>query len=183
MSTRSVIGITDRDGNGQLIYCHFDGYPDGAGLALLQHWQDESKVRELMALGDLSILGPEIGVKVEFDDYHKANVKEAQCLAYGRDRGEENIDAASFVGGHLGFLYCAKARHSDVEYGYLWTPDDWFGAVLPGEWLSNRGDQTAVPVLQSLGSMVKASIDERNERLIREGREPVAMPKELANVA
>ena len=45
MSTRSVIGITDRNGDGQLIYCHFDGYPEGAGLTLLQHWQDESKVR------------------------------------------------------------------------------------------------------------------------------------------
>ena len=172
MSTRSVIGITDRDGNGQLIYCHFDGYPDGAGLILLQHWQNESKVRELMALGDLSSLGHVIGVKVDFDDYRRTNGEVAQCLAYGRDRGESNIEAASFSGGGLGFVECARLRNTDVEYGYLWTPDGWFGTTMP-----------SAPQLQSLGSMVKASLCETNQRRIENGHEPIPMPEELANVS
>ena len=191
MSTRSVIGITDRNGDGQLIYCHFDGYPEGAGLTLLQHWQDESKVRELMALGDLSMLSSEIGEQVEFDTFHGSVFTGQtahpnygiQCLAYGRDRGEVNIEAASFIGGCTGFLDCAKARHSDVEYGYLWTPDGWFGTELPHEWISHRVSNDTVPVFQSLGSMVKASLDMHNAYLISKGGEPIALPEELANVA
>ena len=171
MSTRSVIGITDRDGNGQLIYCHFDGYPDGAGLTLLQHWQDESKVRELMALGDLSILGSEIGHQVDFDSFHNNDAHGIQCLAYGRDRGESNIEAASFSLGGLGFLDCARRRNTDIEYAYLWTPDGWFGTTMP-----------SAPQLQSLGSMVKASLHETNQRRIEGGYEPIPMPEELANV-
>ena len=184
MSTRSVIGITDRDGNGQLIFCFFDGYPDGVGLTLLQHWQDEPKVRELMALGDLSILNSEIGHQVDFNSFHtNIEARGIQCLAYGRDGEERNIDAISFAGGYQGFFDYAKEQHTDCEYGYLWTADGWFGSKLSHDWRYNRVPQAARPRLESLGSMVKASMDERNERLIREGREPITMPKELANVA
>ena len=189
MATRSVIGITDRNGDGQLIYCHSNGYPEGAGLTLLQHWQDESKVRELMALGDLSILSAEIGEKVDFDTFRGSIVSEQiahpnyniQCLAYGRDRGEENVEAKSFTGGCEGFLYTAKEHHNWCEYGYLWTPDGWFGTMLPHEWISHRVSQDTVPILQSLGSMVKASMNYENEYRIREGYEPFAMPAELTN--
>ena len=191
MATRSVIGITDRNGDGQLIFCFFNGYPHGVGLTLLQHWQDESKVRELMALGELSILGPEIGEQVDFDTFHgglfstdTAHPKYGnQCLAYGRDRSEKDVDAKSFTDGHLGFLTLTKERYSDVRYGYLWTPDGWFGVKLPHEWARDFVSEDTAPALESLSSMAKASMNYENEYRIREGYEPFAMPAELANAA
>ena len=190
MATRSVIGITDRSGDGQLIFCFFNGYPHGVGLTLLQHWQDESKVRELMALGELSILGPEIGRPVDFSSFHGGlfGVDTAhpeygnQCLAYGRDRGEKDVDAKSFTDGHLGFLTLTKECYSDARYGYLWTPDGWFGVKLPYEWARGFVSEDTAPTLESLGSMAKASMNYENEYRIREGYEPFAMPAELAYV-
>ena len=34
MATRSVIGIADRNGDGQLIFCFFNGSPNSNGLVL-----------------------------------------------------------------------------------------------------------------------------------------------------
>jgi hypothetical protein len=123
MSTRSRIGIV-RDSNAtkpvvESVYCHFDGYPEGVGQTLLDHWTDPAKVEHLISLGDLSVLGSEIGEKHDFDQhmpryYDEPYVsmlkgldddeagelrKQLQeespngkgwCLFYGRDRGEQD---------------------------------------------------------------------------------------------
>jgi hypothetical protein len=85
MATRSTIAIQNADGSVTGIYCHSDGYFRHNGRILQNHYTDEAKVRELIALGNLSSLGEDIGVKVDFEDYksHKG-----QCVAYVRDRGE-----------------------------------------------------------------------------------------------
>jgi len=88
MSTRSRIALQNNDGTFTSIYCHFDGYPSNNGKILLEHYTDESKVRALMDLGYLSILGTEIGDKHDFDT-HTSNDR-TDCLAYGRDRGDKN---------------------------------------------------------------------------------------------
>ena len=90
MSTRSSIGIKLPDGNIKAIYCHFDGYPDGVGQTLIEHYTTEEKINALMELGGLSVLGPEIGEKQDFNDY--VNHNRDWCLAYGRDRGESGIE-------------------------------------------------------------------------------------------
>lgn len=91
MSTRSRIGIIREEGRTESIYCHFDGYPEKVGRILRLNYQDEKKVNALMQLGDLSILGPEIGEKQDFDD--RGNRNPEWCLAYGRDRGETDVDS------------------------------------------------------------------------------------------
>ena len=85
MATRSYIGVKNTDGTVDYIYCHFDGYPEHNGEILTKHYADMDKVNALMKLGDLNILGIEIGEKQDFDDY--ANRNRNWCLAYGRDRG------------------------------------------------------------------------------------------------
>ena len=57
MSTRSNIGILNEDGTVNYIYCHFDGYLEHNGDILNEHYTTESKVRMLIGLGDLSMLG------------------------------------------------------------------------------------------------------------------------------
>ena len=70
MATRAVIGKLQTDGSGiKAIYLHSDGYLEHAGRILDEHYKDESKVDELLALGDLSAIDKNIGNKIEFGNY------------------------------------------------------------------------------------------------------------------
>jgi len=82
MATRSLIGKLNEDGTITNIYCHFDGYPEHNGVILQEHYSTPFKVEQLLALGNLSVLGELIGEKQSFDDRISGS-----CLAYGRDRG------------------------------------------------------------------------------------------------
>lgn len=90
MSTQSMI-VKEDNGLFRCIYCNFDGYPDGVGKTLYEHYQDDAKINELIGLGNISVLGKEIGEKHPFDKHSSSFENyENWCLAYGRDRGEEN---------------------------------------------------------------------------------------------
>ena len=60
MATRSNIGIKNSDGSIEMIYCHWDGYPDNQLPILTEHYNTEDKVRELLALGDISVLAERV---------------------------------------------------------------------------------------------------------------------------
>lgn len=131
MATRSRIGIMNDDGSVLSIYCHWDGYLSNNGKILLTHYQDEKKIRELMALGDISSLGAEIGVEHPFKppSYNSPELEEYEkkyghmCVAYNRDRGENNT-AAKLSRDVAGFTMLSE------EFNYLfaegqWTVDFW----------------------------------------------------------
>lgn len=105
MATRSTIALEYADGTVDQVYCHWDGYLEGVGQKLEQHWRDPSKLQEIMDLGDLSSLGSELGEKHCFDNPHPYGSQEYKdheakcgkwCLFYGRDRGEEDTKARRF---------------------------------------------------------------------------------------
>lgn len=60
MSTRSWIAhqasLQGKNNGGvvQYVYSHYDGYPSGVGLALLQHYNAKGKALELISGGDIS---------------------------------------------------------------------------------------------------------------------------------
>jgi len=56
MATRSFIALED-NGLHTAVYCHWDGYPAGVGKILAEHYDDRTKVKELLEHGDLSSLG------------------------------------------------------------------------------------------------------------------------------
>ena len=114
MATRSRIAIKLED-KILSIYCHYDGYPTGVGETLKKHYLDPAKIQSLMELGDLSVLRPEIGEKQDFNDYDSQNKE--WCFAYGRDRGENGIEAEEFES--IDSLV-AYAKESDQEYLYLY---------------------------------------------------------------
>jgi hypothetical protein len=142
MSTRSRIGIIrERPALAaplvESIYCHFDGYPEGVGQTLIDHWTTTEKVLDLIELGDLSSLGSEIGEDQGTDWFDKAwgvlhpegeewnDPRLAWCIAYTRDRGEED---------------CGSRTHSIddwPDYGqeaeYVFDPET-------GEWRVRRQD-------------------------------------------
>ncbi len=57
MSTRSKIGIQNKDKSVTSIYCNYDGYLFGVGVILNRCYQTEDEVRELMKLGDMIEIG------------------------------------------------------------------------------------------------------------------------------
>jgi hypothetical protein len=111
MGTRSTIAIQNEDGTVTGIYCHWDGYLSHNGDILQKFYTTEEKVRALIALGDLSSLGEQIGSKHDFN-----NAPDDECNAYGRDRGETGCEPATE---HNWRQYRAEYGQ---EYDYLFTP-------------------------------------------------------------
>ena len=56
MATRSTIGIKSEDGTVKAIYCHWDGYPAGVGLGLIDNYNSKEQAEALIALGGFSSL-------------------------------------------------------------------------------------------------------------------------------
>lgn len=93
MSTRSAIGYLE-NGSITAIYCHSDGYPEWNGEILLQHYNFPEKIKQLVALGDISSLGPKLapehGQPHSFD-----SPADGVTIAYHRDRGEQYCPPAT----------------------------------------------------------------------------------------
>lgn len=117
MATRSTIARLNADHTVTAIYCHFDGYIDGNGHILKDHYTDQTRIDQLMALGDLSSLRPEIGETQDFD----APTDKDWCLAYGRDRGEEDVSAKTYD-------TVQAWLDNGQEYNYLWSGTEWLVA-------------------------------------------------------
>lgn len=127
MSTRSNIGIINADGSVTTVYCHSDGYPSGVGKTLREHYNTEEKVRELLSLGDLSVLGEVIGEKHNFDwmteyrlnfDAVRKDPRYKMCRAYGRDRGEKGTKARKHK------TVKEACSSFDNDYAYLFDPTE-----------------------------------------------------------
>lgn len=96
MSTRCFIAKANADGTFDGIYCHHDGYISYVGSVLEHTYRDEEKVDKLLDLGDLSVLG-EYTDPIYKDEIHTFDDSQDKvCIAYGRDRGEENVDKKHF---------------------------------------------------------------------------------------
>ena len=124
MATRAVIGKLQTDGSGiKAIYLHSDGYLEHAGRILAEHYKDESKVDELIAHGDVSSLGENIGVKLDFNDL-KSFYKNKQCRFYARDRGEQHKHF-DLLDSELDLIKFAK-NSCDAQYVYLYAYGYWY---------------------------------------------------------
>lgn len=123
MATRSTIAIRNPNGTVTGVYCHWDGYFAYNGAILRDHYQDESKVRELIALGNISSLAEKIGTKHDFDTAPKG-----ECNFYGRDRGEPEQEPRTYAG------WNALLNDNGQEYNYLFVPGE-------GWYVENYGDR------------------------------------------
>ena len=56
MATRSTIAIQEKDLTIRAIYCHWDGYPEGVGATLAEHYNSTEKAEALIKLGGFSAL-------------------------------------------------------------------------------------------------------------------------------
>lgn len=118
MSTRSRIGIEREDGTVVSVYCHWDGGPKHNGRILKEHYRSRERVEELISLGDLSYLQPELSTTAPHSFAHP---QPGVTVAYHRDRGEEFCQRTDSSR--------AEWEQSDLQsYGYLFTKE--------GEWIT-----------------------------------------------
>jgi hypothetical protein len=143
--------MEDTSGRVRSIYCHFDGYPEGVGKTLLEYWTDPERITALLDLGDLSILGEELGEDRGTGWFDKRMTLEVGSpewtaaqgvtVAYGRDRGESGTEAERH----------SKDEWPDYgqEFDYLYVPSlgQWF--VRTSDWSkydgSPAGPWTSIP--------------------------------------
>ena len=117
MGTRSRIGIINDDATITHVYCHWDGYPKHHGPILLEAYDTEAKVRELLAMGSMSVLDRSIGVKHDFD----GDRPEGTCTFHGRDRQDFCMPTLKQ---HVG-EFLQEATDSDAEWLYLFYAGSW----------------------------------------------------------
>ena len=130
MGTRSRIGIELPDHTVVSVYCHWDGYPEGNGKTLVQHYLNREDVEELIDGGGMSTLrtrgkwnsnslrdengewmSDAAGYLMYDDD------REPQPLYY-TERGEE-LEIA-----HTSFDEFVSGNICGEEYAYLYNLDD-----------------------------------------------------------
>lgn len=120
MATRSYIAQQNADGTFTGVYCHYDGGPDGVGRTLHEHYRDANKVRQLLAGGNISVLGREIGEKHDF------HLLDGQTAYYGRDRGDEDEGPET----HPNKETLAEAADDmGAAYLYLFREGDWTSSL------------------------------------------------------
>ena len=126
---------TDSFGNKivKSIYCHWDGYPEGVGQKLQDHFLDREKVAALIELGAISFLEKEVAPT---GPHSFESPQPGVVVAYHRDRGEDFIEPRVDAS-------VAEFFNSDIEqYGYLFTEE--------GEWLvKGEGDPVTLPYVLS----------------------------------
>lgn len=106
MSTRSNIAVRKKDGTIKVIYCHYDGYVEGVGLALYNHYNNAEKANELIALGDISSLADSIA-DTEKESY--------------RTRGEDGDCNAREFKNYKD--YCENGQSGWEEYIYIFDEE------------------------------------------------------------
>ena len=142
MATRSTIALEFADGTIGQVYCHWDGYLAHNGKMLMEYYSNPFILRDLIDLGSLSSLRPQIGTKHPFsmfeanmtqDEY--ANRYRDMCTFYERDRGERSADATYFKD-YLHFLVDGQAE----EYDYILRNIDgvatWFVSDHDGDFVT-----------------------------------------------
>jgi hypothetical protein len=125
MATRSTIAMELDNGTVKEVYCHWDGYLENNGKILNEHYRDVKKINTLMELGNVSSLGPEIGLKHDFDHRETKWTK-----FYGRDRGEEDQAAQEYSSYEE---YCEKGNRE--SFNYIYRHGEWF---VDGEKLEEK---------------------------------------------
>jgi len=129
MGTRSRIGVMHGD-NVKSVYCHWDGYLEHNGAILQEHY-DSVKANQLVALGDLSSLRPNIGEKHKFSPFDCDELTSEEfekryggmCTFYGRDRGETGTEWKT----HTNFVdFFAEVDGSWCEWYYIMRDGVWY---------------------------------------------------------
>lgn len=134
MATRSTIAKEYPNGTIKQIYCHWDGYLAHNGIILLKYYSDQDKLDQLIEMGDLSVLKPEIGVTRPFEnpfDFRTPehiefdNLYRNQCVFFGRDGGSlpSEVNAQVYTDFNV---YLKNADSIFKDYNYINRAGTWY---------------------------------------------------------
>jgi hypothetical protein len=126
MATRSTIAIENNDGTVSQVYCHWDGYLEGVGKTLLEHYNTREAVEKLLAGGSISSLGEY--VSDDEKSFNKKHDDEDDYTVYYTYRGEviviEEFESLSDY----------EENHQYEEFEYIFTQDNVWSVFFNGDW-------------------------------------------------
>ena len=126
-----VIGILGIGPEYTAILCKHDGHLLGVGKTLLEHYSDEQKVLDLIALGSIQSLGPELGSAHNANAQYQGCEKEGQpdwTVAYARDWGEpwnKGNEPQKFTE-RFSLRHFARGGQCDRVYGFDLNDNEWY---------------------------------------------------------
>ena len=141
MGTRSRIGVMHGDVV-KSVYCHWDGYLEHNGAILQEHY-NSAKANELVSLGDLSALRPEIGEEHAFSQFDTDMTQDEyyakygeMCTFYGRDRKETGTE---WKVSHTFEEFLEQVENCFGEWYYIMKDGVWYcGNIYSAHPLSRK---------------------------------------------
>lgn len=113
MSTRCQISALLGDDLAGCIYVHYDGYPEGVGTVLQNHYTDTDKISALIALGDCSSIGKSI----------------EECDPYSQ-YPDEILDDIAPTYANTPEMAAEQHYRGDEIYLYIWNGNSWETKLL-----------------------------------------------------
>lgn len=111
MGTAAMIGIYNEDGSVTASYCHYDGYVEGVGRTLNDHYNTQYDAEIVAKGGYMSAL---------YDDYlvtRQEAVHNEKAMKY------KSVEEYAKRG----------SQYSGADYLYLWDGEGWFFVPTYGE--------------------------------------------------
>ena len=104
MGTHAMIGICNEDGSVTASYCHYDGYVEGVGRTLVEHYDTQYDAEIVAKGGYMSAL---------YDDYLTT-----------RQEAVHNEGSITFES--VDHYFKEAGDYAGADYLYLWDGDAWF---------------------------------------------------------
>ena len=127
MSTRARIGILLPDDSILSVYHHFDGYPEGLGVKLKEHYNTYEKVAELIDGGNMSNCWSDSKFDVETGEF--TPIADPKPTYYGGDDERPRLSK--------NFTQFAFDSKSGEEFLYLFVDNEWNGFSIDHKYYDN----------------------------------------------
>ena len=121
MATRSTIGVRINEKEREVVYCHWDGYPDYNGRILVEHYNTQEKAEALVKLGNISSLRPRLAPNVN-EEHSFDDALENVTIFYGRDRGETEQEPVTLKNSQS----VNDHPYGAGEFNYLFDDGEWY---------------------------------------------------------
>ena len=135
MSTRARIGILLPDDSILSVYHHFDGYPEGLGGKLKEHYNTYEKASELIDGGNMSNCWSDSKFNVETGEF--TPIADPKPTYYGGD------DEAPILSKNFDDFSRIDCRQ---EYSYVFVKDRWEGYAISHKMDENYEEIVSVNV-------------------------------------
>jgi len=132
MATRALIGYLDEDRNFTCTYNHYDGYPEGLGKTLLNHYDTEDTAKKIANTGYISSVDEDGEIHSKYDE--PAN--KIRLDGEWEDALEEMAGKVDEYGG---------------DYGYIWWEGDGDWVQIKNTGIRSMMDQIANQMTSATG--------------------------------